>query len=160
LSSRLFTSLLFASLLFSQEKNPPVQPIPFSHKAHVALPLKCADCHTMPNPGEVITIPAVSKCMACHRTIKADSPAIKELRLYADQNRQVPWVRVMEIPSWVYFSHKTHVDAETKCESCHGPVAERDQLRAEVNLSMKGCMDCHRTRKATLDCAGCHELKN
>jgi hypothetical protein len=114
----------------------------------------------MPDPGEVITFPAASKCMVCHRTIKADSPAIKEVQSYADQKRTIPWVRVTEIPSWVYFSHKTHVDAGTKCEACHGPVGERDRLGQEVDLTMKGCMDCHRARKATLDCGTCHELKN
>ncbi len=148
-------------LAFFQEPKPaPVQPIPFNHKLHVAIPTKCTDCHSMPAPGEVITIPAAAKCMACHVAIKADSPAIKEIRSYAEQKRAIPWVRVYEIPSWVFFSHKTHLDGGVKCEDCHGPVAERVQLRRESDLSMKGCMDCHRARKATLDCAGCHELKN
>ena len=148
------------SLLLFQAKNPPVQPLPFSHKTHAAVALKCADCHAMPAPGEVVTIPEASKCMACHRTIKADSPAIKELRGYAEQKRSIPWVRVYEIPSWVYFSHKTHLDSGTKCEACHGPVADRDRLGRESDLSMAGCMECHRAHKATLDCGGCHELKN
>ena len=43
--------------------NPPEQPIPYSHKQHVALGLKCKDCHTMPDPGELMTIPAAAKCM-------------------------------------------------------------------------------------------------
>jgi Cytochrome c7 and related cytochrome c/Class III cytochrome C family len=158
---RLLASFLLVSpLVHPQDKNPPAQPIPFSHKTHVALPLKCSDCHAMPDPGEVIALPAASKCMACHRTIKPDSPAIKELRAYAGQNRPIPWARVYEIPSWVYFSHKTHLDSGAKCESCHGPVAERDRLWRESDLSMRACMDCHRTHKATLDCGGCHELKN
>jgi Zn ribbon nucleic-acid-binding protein len=161
LRRRLFAGLLLTSrLALSQDKNPPVQPIPFSHKTHAALSLKCSDCHAMPDPGEVITIPAASKCMACHRTIKADSPAIKELQAFAEQKRSIPWARVYEIPSWVYFSHKTHLDSGAKCEGCHGQVAERDRLWREADLSMRGCMDCHRSHKATLDCAGCHELKN
>jgi hypothetical protein len=151
---------LLISLVFLPDKNPPVQPIPFSHKTHVALSLKCSDCHTSPDPGEVMTIPAASKCMTCHRTIKADSPPIKELRNYAEQKRAIPWVRVAEIPSWAFFSHKTHLDSGTKCDACHGPVAERDRLSQEVDFSMRGCMDCHRAHKATLDCAACHELKN
>jgi hypothetical protein len=160
LKRRLFTGLLLVSPLLRSDKVPPVQPIPFSHKAHVALPLKCNDCHSMPDPGEAMTIPAATKCMTCHRTIKADSPAIKELSAYAAQKRPVPWIRVFEIPSWVYFSHKTHVSAGVKCEDCHGAVAEKDRLSQDVDLSMRGCMDCHRAKKATLDCAACHELKN
>jgi hypothetical protein len=35
----------------------------------------------------------------------------------------------------------------------------RDEpLEAEVEHTMKACMDCHRERKATLTCAACHEL--
>jgi Zn ribbon nucleic-acid-binding protein len=152
--------LLLSLPIVSQERTPTVQPIPFSHKAHVALKLKCSDCHAMPDPGEVITIPAATKCTACHVTLKVDSPAIKELRAFAQQKRAIPWARVYEIPSWVYFSHKTHLDAGAKCEACHGAVGERDRLWLETDLSMRGCMDCHRSHKATLDCAGCHEPKN
>ncbi len=107
-----------------------------------------------------MTISPVSKCMACHRTIKADSPAIKKLQDYAEKKRSIPWVRVSEIPSWIFFSHRIHLDSGAKCETCHGPVAERDQLWLGADLSMRGCMDCHRVKKATLDCGGCHELRN
>jgi hypothetical protein len=151
---------LLVSLVLLPDKNPPVQPIPFSHKTHAALLLKCGDCHITPDPGEVMAIPTASKCMTCHRTIKADSQSIKELRTYAEQKRAIPWVRIAEIPSWVFFSHKTHLDSGTKCDACHGPVAERDRLWQEADFSMRGCMDCHRAHKATLDCATCHELKN
>jgi len=160
LNRRLLTGVMLAPLLFPYDKNPPVQPLPFSHKAHVALPLTCKDCHAMPDPGEAITIPATSKCMACHRTIKADSAAIKELRAYDERKRPIPWVRVSELSSWVLFSHKTHLESGAKCEACHGPVAERDRLGPEGDFSMSGCMGCHRAHKATLDCGACHELKN
>ncbi len=137
------------------------QPIPFSHKQHAdTAKLKCADCHAAPDPGEVMTFPAVSKCMNCHQAIKADSPAVQDLKRYVAARQDVPWVRVYQIPSWVYFSHKVHTDAGTACEVCHGPVAQRDQLSKETDLSMGGCMNCHREHKATLDCAGCHEAKS
>jgi formate-dependent nitrite reductase cytochrome c552 subunit len=139
---------------------PPSQPIPFSHKQHSEAKLKCGDCHATPDPGEVMTMPAVSKCMACHQTIKTDSPAIQDLKRYATAKRDVPWVRVYQIPSYVYFSHKVHTEAGASCETCHGPVAQRERLAKETDLSMGGCMNCHRDRKATLDCAACHEAKN
>jgi hypothetical protein len=121
--------------------------------------LKCADCHATPDPGEVVTFPAVAKCMNCHQAIKTDSPAIQDLKRYATAKQEVAWVRVYQIPSWVYFSHKVHNDAGAACETCHGPVAQREQLSKETDLSMGGCMNCHREHKATLDCAGCHEAR-
>jgi formate-dependent nitrite reductase cytochrome c552 subunit len=98
--------------------------------------------------------------MACHRTIGSDSPAIQELRRFESAKQDVPWVRVYRIPSWVYFSHKVHTEAGAGCEACHGPVAQRERLAKETDLSMGGCMNCHRARKATLDCAACHEAKS
>ncbi len=146
--------------LFAQAPAPPAQPIPFSHKQHSALGVKCGDCHATPDPGEVVTFPAASKCMICHRTIKTDSASIKDLKRYADTKQEIPWVRVYEIPSWVYFSHKAHTDGGATCDNCHGPVAQREQLFKETDLSMGGCMTCHRVHQAPLDCVTCHEAKS
>lgn len=138
----------------------PVQPIPYSHQQHIVLGLKCKDCHTMPDPGESMGIPAATRCMACHATVKKESPAIQELASYAAAKRPVPWVRVYQIPSYVMFSHKDHLDAGAECATCHGQVAQRARLYRETDISMGGCMDCHRLKKASVDCAFCHELKN
>lgn len=138
----------------------PVQPIPFSHKQHIALKLKCKMCHANPDPGESMGIAAASVCMSCHSTIKANSPAIQKLAGYAAQNRDIPWVRVYEIPAYVDFSHKTHLAAGATCETCHGKVEERDVLFRETNISMGACMDCHRQHKAPIDCTSCHEDKS
>jgi hypothetical protein len=152
--------LLIAAVAFPSDKpQPPIQPIPFSHKQHVALGLKCNDCHEMPHSGEAMVIPQAPKCMLCHSTIKTDSPAIKTLQNYEVQKREILWVRVYEIPSFVIFSHSTHIDARVKCEACHGPVARRDRLWRETPLSMAWCVNCHRTTKATTDCGSCHELQ-
>ncbi len=137
-----------------------VQPIPYSHKQHIALGLKCANCHEMPDPGELMGIPPVAKCMGCHQTVKKESPAIQKLAGYASEGRDVPWVRVYQIPSYVFFSHKAHLESGATCETCHGPVAQKDQLARETDISMGGCMNCHRQRKASLDCGYCHEPKN
>jgi hypothetical protein len=147
------------ALIFAQDPNPPAQPIPFSHKTHVGIPLKCGDCHTMPDPGDAMTIPDAAKCMTCHRTVKTESASIRELKAYADGNRAIPWVRIYEIPGWVFFSHKTHLNTGAECKGCHGAVAERDKLWREKDLSMRFCMDCHRGHQATVDCNGCHEAK-
>jgi hypothetical protein len=147
--------LVFVGAMFAAES--PLQPIPYSHKQHLALGLKCANCHEMPDPGEMMGIPAVSKCMTCHQSVKKDSPAIQKLAAFAASKEPVPWVRVYQIPSFVFFSHKNHLDSGAKCETCHGKVAERDRLFREKDISMGGCQNCHRENKASTDCMFCHD---
>ena len=140
--------------------NPPEQPIPFSHKVHAGtLKLKCAMCHPNPDPGEMMTIAAPSTCMQCHSAVKPDSLAIKKLAAAAKDDRDIKWQRVYEIPSYVEFSHKAHLAAGNTCEECHGRVAERDQLYRETDISMGGCINCHRPKKASIDCTYCHEQR-
>jgi hypothetical protein len=145
--------------LWMAAATPPEQPIPYSHKQHLALGLKCKDCHTMPDPGELMTIPAAARCMSCHAAVKKDSSHIQKLAGFARDSRPVPWVRVYRIPSYVYFSHKAHLDAGESCQNCHGKVAERDRLFKETDLSMGGCMSCHRDKRASNDCTYCHEQR-
>jgi hypothetical protein len=150
--------LLLAALLAAQS-DAPVQPIPFSHKVHAGtMKLACKTCHPNPDPGETMTIAPAAKCMQCHSAIKTDSPAIQRLAAAAKDGKDLPWVRVYAIPSLVIFSHRKHTDKGNTCQDCHGAVAERDQLSKESDLSMGGCMQCHTTKRASLDCALCHEL--
>jgi hypothetical protein len=139
---------------------PPEQPIPYSHKKHVGeLKLKCNMCHPSRDPGESMGIPQASTCMQCHSSVKTDSPAIQKLTEFAKANRSIPWQRVYQIPSYVFFSHKEHLTAGATCATCHGNVAEREQLFREADISMGGCMNCHRVKNAKLDCSYCHELR-
>jgi hypothetical protein len=156
------TALLFLMLQAASAPPPaaPAQPIPFSHKQHLALKLQCKMCHANPEPGEMMGIAAASVCMQCHSSIKTESPAIQKLASFAADKREIPWVRVYQIPGYVDFSHKTHLNSGATCETCHGHVEQRDALFRESNISMGGCMDCHRAHKATIDCTGCHEQKN
>jgi hypothetical protein len=136
---------------------PPAQPIPYSHKQHIAIGLKCQSCHVEPDPGEMMTYPVTSMCMKCHASIDADKPAIKKLADYAKANEEIPWVRVYRIPEWVDFSHKKHLDAGATCENCHGQVSQRDVLTKEVSTSMATCMECHRQRSVSTQCDYCHD---
>ncbi len=161
-------NLLAASLMLSivaahstAQTTPVGQPIPFSHKQHAETAhLKCSDCHKLAPSGEVVSIPTGKSCMTCHRQIAKDSPAIKDLKSYVDENQAVPWIRVYEIPSFVEFSHKTHLDANASCETCHGPVSTRDHLWRETDISMGGCLSCHRAKNANTSCNTCHNLDN
>ncbi len=139
---------------------PPVQPLPFSHKAHAAAGLECKYCHEMPEPGDYAGLPATDKCMTCHLGIKKDSPHIQRLAAYHAKSEPVPWKRVYRIPDYVFFSHKEHlVRAKAACETCHGAVREREVLRKERETSMAACMDCHRSAGASLACDFCHERR-
>ena len=144
-------------LLFADPPVPPKQPVPYSHKQHLAMGLQCKNCHTSPDPGEAMGIPQVKVCMGCHTSVKKDSPHIQKLAKHAEDKTEPPWVRVYQIPSYVFFSHKVHLGTGAKCETCHGPVATREALWRETNISMGACMECHRQSKASIDCAFCHE---
>ncbi len=139
---------------------PPVQPLPFSHRLHAAAGLDCKHCHEMPEPGEFATLPATAKCMACHSAVKKDSPHIQRLGEHHQKGEPVPWKRVYRIPDYVFFSHKEHLArAKATCETCHGPVREREVLRKEKETSMAACMDCHRAAGASNECTFCHDQR-
>lgn len=153
---------LLAMAAAAQQAPPagPVQPIPYSHKTHLAMGLKCNNCHTNPDPGEIMGFPAETKCMQCHQAVKTDSPHIQKLAAFAKESKPVPWVRVYRIPGYVFFSHRTHTTQGFDCKICHGPVAERNVISKEISTAMGDCMDCHRRNKASIDCKFCHEERN
>jgi hypothetical protein len=156
------TILIAATLLAQQpyERPAPTQPLPFSHKTHVANGLKCAQCHPIPEPGDFATLPKTDLCMSCHSAVKQDSPHIRKLAAAHAAKERIKWEPVYRIPTWVSFSHRIHTAVEgVTCETCHGPVAQRDVLRREKDISMAACMDCHRQKKASNDCLLCHDQR-
>ena len=137
---------------------PVEQPLPYSHKTHVALGLECRGCHQIADPGFAAGYPAESFCMGCHSAIKTDSPHIQLLTKLEAQGEPVPWKRIYRVPDFVWFSHASHVeDAAVDCETCHGPVARRDALFQEMPTTMASCMDCHARNNAPNDCDFCHD---
>ncbi len=165
MSCRVLIPLLLSVLPFvaqqpfvpQKQADAPVQPVPYSHKVHVGLGLQCANCHENADPGESMGLPKVATCMQCHRGVKADSPHIQVLAKAAAENQPVKWKRVYQTPSYVFFSHRVHSEAGSQCQDCHGPVATRDVLWKEGNITMGGCMECHQQKKAPNDCNTCHE---
>jgi cytochrome c7-like protein len=136
----------------------PKQPIEFNHKLHVTDQKQTrASCHAETGTGELVDMPDVSKCMTCHASITPHTSAEQKLAAFAKQNRDVDWVRVYQIPTFVRFSHRQHAEAGAKCDVCHGPVATRVTLQREKQLSMGECMTCHRQTNASIDCGSCHE---
>jgi hypothetical protein len=105
----------------------------------------------------MMTVVQPPVCMQCHSTIKTESPHIQKLAEAAKANREIPWAPVYKIPIWVAFSHRAHLEAGHTCEDCHGKVAERERLYKESDISMNGCMDCHRIKKVSTRCTFCHD---
>lgn len=78
----------------------------------------------------------------------------------------IPWVRVHNLPDYVYFDHRAHVAAGVSCQKCHGPVESMERMRQFETLSMGWCVNCHRDTTengiegravhASTDCAVCH----
>lgn len=136
---------------------PPEQPIPFNHKLHVGLGAQCRDCHAIKKPGFLAGYPAAATCMACHAAVKTDSPEIQKLAEAEKAQKPIEWVKVYKVPDFVWFSHQTHaVDAAVACETCHGPIAQREAVFKEKPTSMVACMDCHAQHSAPNDCDLCH----
>lgn len=80
--------------------------------------------------------------------------------------RPIEWVRVHDLPDFVYFNHGAHVQAGVTCQYCHGPVESMQRVRQHSSLSMGWCVNCHRDAtlhgvngkpaQASIDCATCH----
>src|SRR5438128_1014798 len=85
---------------------PPEQPIPYSHKTHLAQVLQGVMCHETAATDDHATLPPTGTCMGCHSNVRTDSPSIQKLKDFDDKNAEVPWRRVYRLPEFVYFSHK------------------------------------------------------
>lgn len=139
----------------------PGQPISFSHKKHIGdAKMGCNDCHEPSRNGSTLAMPQPTKCMLCHAAIATDKPDIKRLADMAKNEENVQWVRIYRVPSFVTFSHKTHTTAGAQCQDCHGPVAEREVMTKEKDLSMGGCIACHTQKSAPTTCDTCHQLNS
>jgi hypothetical protein len=71
----------------------------------------------------------------------------------------VRWVRVYQIPTYVFFSHRAHLETNNTCQECHGDVATLHVMTKLVPMNMSTCMNCHKEKKASNDCTFCHEQR-
>lgn len=138
---------------------PVVQPIQFSHKAHVEKGVACDACHESVERAASAGMPSTDTCMTCHQGAITDSPEEEKVRHYAEQNEPIPWKRVYETAGHVYFSHRRHVTlGGVQCVSCHGEVGDSAAPLsvAAVPIRMDRCVDCHARDGAANDCNACH----
>ena len=136
----------------SNEGYAPEQPIPYSHKLHAGdLKIQCQYCHSGVEKSRHAGIPSVNVCMNCHSVVKTDSPYIKQIRKHYLEGTPIEWVRVHELPDYVYFPHKRHVAKGVSCQTCHGPIQEMTKVYQYSALTMGWCMECHRGQTTPRD---------
>ena len=149
----------------------PVQPIHYSHKIHAgANQIECKYCHSSARVSKHSGIPSLNVCMNCHRNIAEYNgeedlengytkdfytKEIKKLytavgwdetnQEYTGESQPVKWVRIHNLPDFVYFNHAQHVEVgEIACQKCHGPVEEMEIMYQYSPLTMGWCINCHR----------------
>ncbi len=148
----------------------PIQPIHYSHRIHAGSNgINCKYCHSSARVSKNAGIPSLNVCMNCHKNIAevSDTTAtadhskafydgeIKKLynavgwdqssQKYTGKTQPVKWVRIHNLPDFVYFNHSQHVTvAGIECQTCHGPVQTYEIQKQFAPLTMGWCIDCHR----------------
>ena len=150
----------------------PIQPIHYSHKIHAGEnQIECKYCHSSARVSKHSGIPSLNVCMNCHKNIaefvgSKDSTYVeytkefytaeiqklydavgwdKTNQKYTGKSKPVKWVRIHNLPDFVYFNHAQHVSvAGIECQTCHGPVETMEIMRQHSPLTMGWCINCHR----------------
>ncbi len=124
----------------------PQQPIAYSHAVHAGqLGIDCRYCHNTVEQAARAAIPPTQTCMNCHTNIGVgQSGKLAPLREAAAVGMPVEWIRVHDLPDYVYFNHSAHVRRGIGCVSCHGRVDKMEVVYQAEPLSMGWCLDCHR----------------
>ena len=121
------------------------QPVPFSHKHHVAgIGIDCRYCHTSVETSSFAGLPSTDTCMTCHSQIWLTSPTLEPVRASYRTNVPLRWTRVHDLPDFVYFDHSIHVAKGVGCSTCHGQVDQMPIMWRENTLLMEWCLGCHR----------------
>ena len=122
-----------------------MQPVPFSHSHHVGgLGIDCRYCHTTVEKAAFAGLPPTATCMNCHKQIWSDSEMLEPVRQSFATNEPIRWVRIHDLPDYVYFDHSIHVANGIGCVSCHGRVDQMPLMRQHSSLQMIWCLECHR----------------
>ena len=123
----------------------PDQPIPFSHKHHVeGLGLQCQYCHTSVEVSSYAGIPPTKTCINCHAQIWTNAALLQPVRDSWATGNSIQWIKVHDLPDFVYFNHSIHVNKGIGCASCHGRVDQMPLMYMQNSLQMEWCLDCHR----------------
>ena len=121
------------------------QPVQFSHQHHVGgIGIDCRYCHTSVEVSYSAGIPPTKTCINCHSQIWSTSPYLEPVRASFRDDKPLHWIRVHDLPDFVYFNHSIHVKKGVGCETCHGRVDQMPLMLQQNSLQMEWCLDCHR----------------
>ena len=157
----------------------PIQPIHYSHKIHAGEnKIECKYCHSSARVSKHSGIPSLNVCMNCHKNIaefqgSKDSVYVeytkefytaeiqklydavgwdKTTQKYTGKTKPVKWVRIHNLPDFVYFNHAQHVTvAGIECQKCHGPVETYEIQKQFAPLTMGWCINCHRETEVKME---------
>ena len=155
----------------------PIQPIHYSHRIHAGEnEINCKYCHSSARVSKHSGIPSLNVCMNCHKSIAevADATATPEYskafydaeigklyeavgwdkttQKYTGKTKPVKWVRIHNLPDFVYFNHAQHVTVGgIECQTCHGPVETYEIQKQYAPLTMGWCIDCHRKTEVKME---------
>jgi len=139
------TSEIFWSPYTTYVGIPLHQPVPFSHKHHVAgLGIDCRYCHTSVESSAFAGMPSTDTCMTCHSQLWTEAPVLAPVRASMATSTPLKWNRVHDLPDFSYFNHSIHVAKGVGCSTCHGQVDQMPLTWKTQTLYMKWCIDCHR----------------
>jgi hypothetical protein len=123
----------------------PAQPIPFSHKHHVGDDgIDCRYCHWSVEKSSFAGIPSADVCLTCHSQLFSDAAMLAPLRDSAHTGKPLHWVRVHDLPDFVFFDHSIHLAKGVGCVECHGRVDRMPRIERVASLEMQWCLGCHR----------------
>ena len=123
----------------------PEQPVAYSHKLHAGeLGINCFYCHSTVYRGAFAAIPGTEVCMGCHSNVRDKSPRLERVRSSYATGQPIAWIKIHDLPDYVFFNHQAHVTAGVSCVSCHGRIDQMVEVRQAKPLNMAWCLDCHR----------------
>lgn len=162
----LLLAVLAAGVLVAATKPGPDELLgDINHALHLENDLTCVDCHTGVESHSSAGVPSITICVDCHEgesvdDLGGDSNAAL-IAGHIERNEEIWWPKAYELPDHVLFSHRRHVVlGEVPCKECHGDMEQATSLPVapiESTLTMEGCMNCHSTHAADLDCWTCHQ---
>ena len=94
-------------------------------------------------------------------TLNGQMPSIP-----GQEPKSIEWLQIHNLPDFVSFDHRAHVNAGILCQYCHGQVETMERMRQFESLSMGWCVNCHHDANkngirgkqvnAPTGCAACH----
>ncbi|QSQ23421.1 cytochrome c3 family protein [Pyxidicoccus parkwayensis] len=135
----------------TNQQMPVEQPIEFDHRHHAGdEQIDCRYCHWTVEKAPSAGIPSTTVCMSCHAQVWNKSPYLTEVRKAFFSDQPIPWVRVHNLPDFVYFNHSIHVNKGVGCATCHGRIDQMGAVEQHAPLTMAWCLDCHRNPEPNL----------